>query len=58
LWTDGPQPSEFLELRLCRDVYHCTPVELARIPLPIILAHITCLNVETEVRAMASDPYE
>jgi hypothetical protein len=48
LWTHGPQPPELLELRLCRDVYHCTPVQLAEVPLPTILAHLTCLHAEHE----------
>lgn len=40
---------------LCRDVYHCTPVDLARIPLPTILSHLTCLNVEAEARDLSSE---
>jgi hypothetical protein len=39
-----------MELVLCRDVYHCTPVELARVPLTTLTAHLTCLDVEAEVR--------
>ena len=39
-----------MELVLCRDVYKCTPVELARIPLPTITAHLACLDVEAQVK--------
>lgn len=38
-------------LQLCRDVYHCTPVDLERIPLETILEHLTCLQVEAQARA-------
>jgi len=32
---------------LCRDVYHCTPVELRRVPLAKIMEHIACLAGES-----------
>lgn len=51
LWTKGPCPPEYLELILCRDVYHCTPQALRLIPLEDILTTLTCLRVEAEVRA-------
>lgn len=51
LWTKGPCPPEYLELILCRDVYHCTPHVLRQIPLEDILTHLTCLRIEAEVRA-------
>lgn len=41
-------PPELLELKLCRDVYHCTPAELRAQDVPTILAHLTCLNGEAE----------
>ena len=50
MWAKGPQPWAYMELVLCRDVYHCTPVELARVPLTTLTAHLTCLDVEAEVR--------
>lgn len=28
LFTAGPAPIEYIELLLCRDVYHCTPDQL------------------------------
>ncbi len=47
-------PAEYLELYLCREIYHCTPVQLAEVPLPKILAHLTCLDVEAKVREAKS----
>ena len=46
----GDAPYEYLELTLCRDVYHCTPQELAEVPLDKVLAHLACMSVETQVR--------
>lgn len=43
-------PHEYLELVLCRDVYHCDPVTLNRVPLTKILNHLTCLDVEGKVK--------
>jgi len=43
----GP-PTEYLELVLCRVVYHCRPSELQEIPLRTILRHVTCLSAEGE----------
>lgn len=51
LWTKGPCPPEYLELILCRDVYHCTPQALRQIPLEDILVALTCLRIEADVRA-------
>jgi hypothetical protein len=39
-----------MELVLCRDVYRCTPVELAQVPLTTLTAHLTCLDVEAEIK--------
>ena len=49
LWTTGPQPWPYLELTLCRDVYHCTPTELAQQPLATIASHLVCMDVEAQV---------
>jgi hypothetical protein len=46
LWTGGPQPIELLELRLCRDVYHCTPSQLRRESAADVLAHLVCMEME------------
>lgn len=42
---DDP-PYEYLELIACRDLYHCTPSELAAVPLKKVLAHLTCHSAE------------
>jgi hypothetical protein len=49
LWCDAPAPAEYLELVLCRDVYHCTPQELAQIPMSKLLRHLTMLSAEAKV---------
>jgi len=38
-----------MELVLCRDVYHCTPLELAQVPAVTLLEHLTCMDVEAQV---------
>ena len=51
LWTGGGQPpAEYVTLVLCRDVYHCPPSLLRRERLVDILAHLTCLGIEADVR--------
>lgn len=35
---------------LCRDVYHCTPSQLAKEPLDMIMLHLEFLRVEQQVR--------
>jgi len=45
----GQPPPEYLELILCRDVYHCTPVALAEVPMTKVLTHLTCLSIEGDV---------
>lgn len=40
-------PSEYLELFLCRDVYHCTPVELAEVPYETVRDHLAVLSAES-----------
>lgn len=52
MWTKGPQPPEMLELILCRDVYHCTPRELAEQDLDTVLDHLLVLQVEDEVKRL------
>jgi len=51
-----PQPYEYLTLILCRDIYHCTPSELARQDPQVILAHLTALDVESDYRSMHNAP--
>lgn len=50
LWTGAPAPAEYIEFVLCRDVYHCRPSELRQEDLADILAHLTCLRVESDVQ--------
>lgn len=50
LGTGGEMPDPYLELYLCR-VYHCSPAELARVPLPTLINHLHCLGVEHQVRS-------
>lgn len=49
LWVDNPPPWEYIRLILCRDVYHCTPLELEKIPGEIILQDLTMLGEEARV---------
>lgn len=46
LYTGGPAPPEYVEMKLCRDIYHCTPIELEEVPLPKVIAHLICYNEE------------
>jgi hypothetical protein len=46
----GPSPWEYVELRFCRDIYHCTPNELAEVPYKKILAHLACMDGEEQYR--------
>lgn len=45
---------EYLELVLCRDVYHCTPSELAAEDWRTIEAHLEVMAAEAQVRDMTS----
>lgn len=55
---DHPAPWEYVQLILCRDVYHCTPNALEEIPAATVLSHLTLIEVEAQVRDMASGKYE
>jgi len=41
--------ASYESLMLCR-VYNCTPLELERQPLDIVLDHIACIHAEGEHR--------
>ena len=41
-------PLEYLELVLCRDVYHCPPSQLP--PWHVIKRHLICMDAEATVR--------
>ena len=44
-------PAEYLRLRLCRDIFRCTPSELrAQDPIDILQV-LTCLAIEAEVNS-------
>jgi hypothetical protein len=50
LWAGAPLPLEYLQLILCRDVYHCPPAQLP--PLRTIMRHVACMDAEAQVRRM------
>ena len=52
LWTSGPMPLEYLELVLCRDVYHCPPAQLP--PWHRIKKHLIMMEVEAQVQKARS----
>lgn len=47
LHTGEPAPPEFIRLVLCRDIYHCTPVQLRQVPLSDVLETLATLSAET-----------
>lgn len=46
----GDLPWEYLELKLCRDVYHCLPSELDQEEWLRIKSHIAVMEGEAKVR--------
>ncbi len=50
LETQGTAPPEYVDLVLCRDVYHCPPSELDRQDASTVLAHLVCLSAEEDYR--------
>lgn len=55
LWTgSGQPPPGYLDLVLCRDVYHCTPEELDRQDDRRIQEHLELMAAEAQVREMKS----
>ena len=50
LWTNGPPPPEYVDLMLCRDVFHCTPSALKAEAADDIFAALACLEAENYVR--------
>lgn len=50
LWLNvGAVPWEVLELRLCRDIYHCTPTQLDDVPWDRVNRHIIVMEAERDV---------
>ena len=47
LGTKAPMPIEYLELVLCRDIYHCTPANLP--DWQTISEHLALMAIEAEV---------
>ena len=45
-----PQPWEYIQLRLCQDVYHCTPSQLDEQDWQTIETHLLILNLEEQLR--------
>lgn len=55
LWLGGGDPPiELLEVRLCRDVYHCLPSELAAESYDDIMDHLTVMEAEAECKNWGS----
>ena len=46
--TKGDAPWELTKLRLCRDVFHCTPSQLRRERFTDIMEALRVLNAEAE----------
>jgi hypothetical protein len=53
-----PVPADLSELTLCRDVYHCTPVELAKVPYETIQRHWAVMEAENQVRNLKAGKYD
>jgi hypothetical protein len=50
MWlSTGHVPWEVTELYLCRDVYHCTPLELEEVPWEMVERHLIIINAESEL---------
>jgi hypothetical protein len=61
LWLGGPEhpaPWRYVELVLCRDVYHCTPSQLHQENLLVALQHLGMQGQEALVRDMHTSKYE
>jgi hypothetical protein len=50
LWTDEPPPPQYIRLIFCRDVYHCTPDMLGKLPVKILIEDMAMLNIENQVK--------
>lgn len=49
LWGDEAPPEPYIDLLLCKEVYHCLPSALDREDPERIAEHLACLSVEAEV---------
>jgi hypothetical protein len=53
LWTKSADaPQEYIELVLCRDIYHCPPDVLERQSITKIYRHLTIMNAEADIDNM------
>lgn len=43
-------------MRLCRDVYHCLPSELAQEDWGTIMKHLVCSDVEAKAGKLRRNP--
>lgn len=43
-------PQEYIELRLCRDVYHCLPSELDEEDWAVIRVHLALMEAERRAK--------
>lgn len=51
LWTrTGEPPLEYIELILCRDVYHCLPSQLYKEDYRVVAAHLALADEEAQIR--------
>jgi len=50
----APLPVAYAELVLCRDVYHCTPDALDRLPLQRVAQHLAALRAERRHQAIVA----
>ena len=46
----GDPPWPYVELRLCRDVYHCTPSQLDEEDWDTVKTHLALMGAEDDVR--------
>jgi hypothetical protein len=47
-------PAAYTELVLCRDIYHCPPDALDRLPLQRVAQHLAALRAERRHQALVA----
>lgn len=50
LWVGADPPWEYVELVLCRDVYHCRPSELDVEDWDRVQGHLRVIGAEAKIR--------
>jgi len=48
-------PAAYTELVLCRDIYHCPPDALDRLPLQRVAQHLAALRAERRYQAITTE---